>query len=273
VLLQIRRHVRPDGVVRELIGRQPPRAAWCLLCTYPPSRYPFVDGLGRDAVFRGDLGGGQPLTPSLRAVGDMQLPGAGEPHGLQPDPHTESLDVRGGTEMADQQRGECLCMVLVLVCLLECLAKVVAPKEPCLIKDLHGVDDLVFVAAIEVQAPADAGENLGSKNPEQRRALLRPTRSDGFDAYQRRLRDGKTPLVSTPGPNTEMNLLHTEFERDTDLSPHEWERQWKAEEIEDTAENMRLTIRALTLNLAEQHKPADRQNTAADKPRETVHAP
>jgi hypothetical protein len=81
--------------------------------------------------------------------------------------------------MADQQRGECLCVVLVLVCLLECLAEVVAPKEPCLIKDLHGLDDLVFVAAVEVQAPADTGENLGSKHPEERRALLRPTRDGG----------------------------------------------------------------------------------------------
>jgi excisionase family DNA binding protein len=94
-----------------------------------------------------------------------------------------------------------------------------------------------------------------------------------FDAYQRRLHNGKTPLVSTSGPNAEMNVLHTEFERDTGLSPHEWERRWKAEKIEDTAENMRLTIRALTLNLAEQPKPADRQSTAADKPRETIHAP
>jgi excisionase family DNA binding protein len=94
-----------------------------------------------------------------------------------------------------------------------------------------------------------------------------------FDTYQRRLRDGKASLLSTPGPNAEMNVLHTEFERDTDLSPREWERRWKAEEIEDSAENMRLTIRALTLNLAEQPKPADRQNTAADKPRETIHAP
>jgi len=94
-----------------------------------------------------------------------------------------------------------------------------------------------------------------------------------LDAYQRRLRSGETPPVSIPNTNAEMNTLHTEFERDTGLSPHEWERRWKAEKIEDSAENMRLTIRALTLNLAEQHKPTDRQNTAADKPRETIHAP
>ena len=70
-----------------------------------------------------------------------------------------------------------------------------------------------------------------------------------------------------------MSALHTEFERDTGLSPREWERQWKAEKIEDSAENMRLTIRALTLNLAEQPKPPARQNATADKPRQTIAHP
>ncbi len=91
-----------------------------------------------------------------------------------------------------------------------------------------------------------------------------------LDAYQRRLHNGDTPSAFTPKPNAEMNALHTEFERDTGLSPHEWERRWKAEKIEDSAENMHLTIRALTLNLAEQQ---NRQNTTAGKPRTTVHAP
>ena len=63
-----------------------------------------------------------------------------------------------------------------------------------------------------------------------------------------------------------MNLLHTEFERDTDLSPREWERRWKAEEIEDSAENMRLTIRALTLHLAKQQRTAARKKTAREPP-------
>jgi hypothetical protein len=34
----------------------------------------------------------------------MQLPGAGEPHGLQPDPHTESLDVRGQVGLCAMKR-------------------------------------------------------------------------------------------------------------------------------------------------------------------------
>jgi excisionase family DNA binding protein len=92
-----------------------------------------------------------------------------------------------------------------------------------------------------------------------------------FDAYRHRLRHGETPSVSTPKLNVEMNGLHAEFEHETGFSAREWERRWKAEEIEDSAENMSLTIRALTLHLAEQQKPADRQSTVR-KPRKTIHA-
>ena len=69
-----------------------------------------------------------------------------------------------------------------------------------------------------------------------------------------------------------MDLLNAEFERETGLTPRTWERRWKAKEIEDSAENMRLAIRALTLNLTARHKPVDRQSTTASKPRETIHA-
>jgi excisionase family DNA binding protein len=92
-----------------------------------------------------------------------------------------------------------------------------------------------------------------------------------FDAYQRRLRHGETPSVSIPELSIQMDGLLAEFERNTGFSPCEWERRWKAEEIEDSAENMSLTIRALTLHLAEQQKPADRQNTVRE-PRKAIHA-
>lgn len=52
--------------------------------------------------------------------------------------------------------------------------------------------------------------------------------------------------------NANLAQLRAEFERETDLSPHEWERRWKADELEDSAENMRLAIRALGLLVAEQ---------------------
>jgi len=92
-----------------------------------------------------------------------------------------------------------------------------------------------------------------------------------FDAYQRRLRNSETPSAPTPELNTEMDGLHAEFERDTGLPPHEWERRWKAEEIEDSAENMRLTIRALTLHLAEQQVTPARRRTMR-RSRKAIHA-
>ncbi len=93
-----------------------------------------------------------------------------------------------------------------------------------------------------------------------------------FDAYQRRLRHGEPSLASTAQArtaeaNVEIELGRVEFERETGCSPREWERRWRTEEIEDSAENMRLAIRALTLQLAEQQAPA-RQSTPG-KPQRT----
>jgi excisionase family DNA binding protein len=54
--------------------------------------------------------------------------------------------------------------------------------------------------------------------------------------------------------NANLAQLRAELERETGLSPHEWERRWKADELEDSAENMRLAIRALGLLVAEQRQ-------------------
>jgi excisionase family DNA binding protein len=93
-----------------------------------------------------------------------------------------------------------------------------------------------------------------------------------FDAYLRRLyNDGETPSVTPSELNSEMDGLQAEFEDDTGLTPREWERKWKTQEIEDSAENMRLTIRALTLQLAEQQRPASRHRTTR-KTRKAIQA-
>jgi excisionase family DNA binding protein len=92
-----------------------------------------------------------------------------------------------------------------------------------------------------------------------------------FDSYQRRLRHSEIPPAIQEA-DVDIDLLNAEFERETGVTPRTWERRWKAEEIEDSAENMGLAIRALTLNLAERHGPADRQGTTASKPRETIDA-
>jgi excisionase family DNA binding protein len=92
-----------------------------------------------------------------------------------------------------------------------------------------------------------------------------------LEAYRRRLPHGQTPPASNPEPTLELDRAHAEFEHDTGLSAREWERRWRAEEIEDSAENMRLAIRALTLGLAERQRPPDRRSTP-ERPRKAVHA-
>jgi excisionase family DNA binding protein len=66
-----------------------------------------------------------------------------------------------------------------------------------------------------------------------------------LDAYQRRLHQG-APEVPATRP-VELDGLLADFERETGRSPQEWQGLWKADEMEDTAANMRLTIRALAL--------------------------
>ena len=92
-----------------------------------------------------------------------------------------------------------------------------------------------------------------------------------LDAYQRRLHDDMATSTLPPEQHIELAELQAVFENDTGLTPREWERKWKAQEIEDSAENMRLTIRALTLQLAKQQRTAARHRTTR-KTRKTIHA-
>jgi excisionase family DNA binding protein len=70
-----------------------------------------------------------------------------------------------------------------------------------------------------------------------------------LDAYRRRLNDG-TPAVEVV-ESVDVPAEVAAFERETGMLPAEWERRWKADRIDDTAENMRLTIRALALRAAD----------------------
>jgi excisionase family DNA binding protein len=80
-------------------------------------------------------------------------------------------------------------------------------------------------------------------------------------AYLRRLRQGEVPDVGIQEVGLGVDQLRAEFERETGLSPREWERRWRADELEDTAENMRLAIRALGLLLAEQQSSGSGRET------------
>ncbi len=74
-----------------------------------------------------------------------------------------------------------------------------------------------------------------------------------LEAYQRRLlRGGKPPEISYIDDPVSPATLLQEFIAETGMRPKEWENRWKTDQIDDTADNMRLTIRALAL-LASDH--------------------
>jgi excisionase family DNA binding protein len=71
---------------------------------------------------------------------------------------------------------------------------------------------------------------------------------EALAAYQRRL--AKRPhTVSIE--LTSASHARADFEAATGVSAAEWRRRWKADEIEETVDNMLLTIRALVLLVAE----------------------
>lgn len=73
-----------------------------------------------------------------------------------------------------------------------------------------------------------------------------------LDAYKRRLQSKGASTPPTVVSTTTLEESRVAFEQEAKLSPAEWERRWKADEIEDSAENMGLAIRALSLLLREQ---------------------
>jgi excisionase family DNA binding protein len=73
-------------------------------------------------------------------------------------------------------------------------------------------------------------------------------------AYRRRLADRSRVLsIEITGTSRDVAAFHAAAR----ASPAEWQRRWKADEIEDTFDNMILTIRALVLLAAQ----ADRDTT------------
>lgn len=77
-----------------------------------------------------------------------------------------------------------------------------------------------------------------------------------LDAYQRRLQHGEIAVPIVPETRSEGEDPRAGFVRETGLHPREWTRLWKADQLEDSAENMRLTLRALSLLVAERDKTA-----------------
>jgi excisionase family DNA binding protein len=67
-----------------------------------------------------------------------------------------------------------------------------------------------------------------------------------LDAYRAKLNGQKPPEPVSGGP-VDLDALLAQFEQETQASPEKWLAAWKADEIEDSAENMRLAMVALTL--------------------------
>ena len=77
----------------------------------------------------------------------------------------------------------------------------------------------------------------------------------GLRVPQEALADYQRRLVERPRAVsvelTSSSRARADFEADTGISPAEWQRRWKTDEIEDTVDNMILTVRALALMAAE----------------------
>lgn len=70
-----------------------------------------------------------------------------------------------------------------------------------------------------------------------------------LEAYQRRLQRGGPNIPPIRYSSKSVAESRAEFEAQTGMSPAQWERRWQAEQIEDSAENMRLAARAMSLLL------------------------
>lgn len=70
-----------------------------------------------------------------------------------------------------------------------------------------------------------------------------------LEAYQRRLQGRGLDIPRVHYSNQSLKDMLVDFEAETGMNPAEWERHWKAEEIEDSAENMSLAVRAMSLLL------------------------
>lgn len=86
-----------------------------------------------------------------------------------------------------------------------------------------------------------------------------------LDAYKRRLQGRGPNLPPAVVSTATLEESRAAFERETGLSPTEWESRWKADRFEDSAENMNLAIRALSLLLHERGEQQHTENRHGDQ--------
>lgn len=68
-----------------------------------------------------------------------------------------------------------------------------------------------------------------------------------LDAYRRRMAGEATPVPPIRFMKRSPEQVRAAFEAQTGMTPADWERRWRADEIEDSAENMALSFDALWL--------------------------
>lgn len=68
-----------------------------------------------------------------------------------------------------------------------------------------------------------------------------------LDAYRRRMAGEATPVPPITFVKRSPEQVRAAFEAQTGMTPADWERRWRADEIEDSAENMALSFDALWL--------------------------
>jgi excisionase family DNA binding protein len=76
-----------------------------------------------------------------------------------------------------------------------------------------------------------------------------------LEAYRRRLGSGAAPTPAVAEETGDIEALASAFSDETGNSPAEWVEAWKADLLEDSAENMRRTIRALAILAARREGP------------------
>lgn len=76
-----------------------------------------------------------------------------------------------------------------------------------------------------------------------------------LDAYRRRLEGGALSTPAVAEETGDIGALASAFSHETGIGPQEWVDAWKADRLEDSAENMRRTIRALAILAAQREGP------------------
>lgn len=66
-------------------------------------------------------------------------------------------------------------------------------------------------------------------------------------AYQRRLAGDSVPVLEQPVHEHRLEDVLAVFSKETETTPDAWLASWKADELEDSAENATITMAALAL--------------------------